>query len=336
MEPTQAEIESAAAALRAGEVVAFPTETVYGLGAAARNAAAVRRVFELKRRPRSHPLIVHLADAGDLPRWAQHVPPAAQRLAAQFWPGPLTLVLPRAADVSDLVTGGQATVAVRVPAHPVARRLLAAFGDGIAAPSANRYGHVSPTRAQHVRDEFGNSLRWLLDGGDCDVGLESTIVDCSGAVPRLLRPGSITLAQLRAVVAQVEAGAAQDSPRVPGSDAAHYAPGTALAIVADAALEDGVARSAAAGRRSAVLACRAPRGAVSCAAWIDAGADATRYGHDLYANLRELDRAGAARILVQAAPAGAAWEAVRDRLSRAADPAAQSELDDALSPGVLP
>jgi len=335
MEPTQAEIASAAAALRAGEVVAFPTETVYGLGASARDAAAVRRVFELKRRPMSHPLIVHLADARQLPQWAEPLSAAAQRLAARFWPGPLTLVLPRAAGVSDLVTGGQSTVAVRVPVHPVAQRLLAEFGDGIAAPSANRYGHVSPTRAQHVRDEFGASLRWLLDGGDCDVGLESTIVDCSGAVPRLLRPGSITLAQLRTVVPQIEAGAAQDSPRVPGSDAAHYAPGTALALVADDAIEGTVARSAAAGRRCAVLARRPPRGAVSVAAWIDAGADAVHYGHDLYANLRELDRAGAARILVQAPPDGDAWDAVRDRLRRAADPAAQSELNDALSPGVL-
>lgn len=336
MQATQPEIESAAAALRAGEVVAFPTETVYGLGAAARDDAAVQRIFDLKRRPRSHPLIVHLAEAADLSRWARQVPPPAQQLASRFWPGPLTLVLPRAAGVSDLVTGGQSTVALRVPAHPVARRLLAAFGDGVAAPSANRYGHVSPTRAQHVRDEFGASLRWLLDGGDCDVGLESTIVDCSGPVPRLLRPGSITLAQLRSVVPQVEAGAAQDSPRVPGSDAAHYAPGTALVVVADAVLEDGVERATTAGRRCAVLACRAPRRALDCAAWIDAGTDAGRYGHDLYANLRELDRAGAARILVQAPPPGDAWDAVRDRLRRAADLAAQSEFNDALGPGVLP
>ena len=336
MQATDREVESAAAALRAGEVVAFPTETVYGLGAAARNVEAVQRVFALKRRPHTHPLIVHLLDASELPRWARQITSPAQQLAEHFWPGPLTLVLPRAAGVPDAVTGGQDTVALRVPAHPVARRLLAAFGDGIAAPSANRYGHVSPTRAQHVRDEFGSSMRWLLDGGDCDVGLESTIVDCSGPVPRLLRPGSITLTQLRAVVPQVEAGAAAESPRVPGSDAAHYAPRTPLAVIADEALEDSVARASAAGRRCSVLARRAPRRVIQDTIWIDAGADVVRFGHDLYAHLRELDRAGAACILVQAPPPGDDWEAVRDRLRRASDPVAQSELTDALRPGVLP
>ena len=334
--PDAAEIESAAAALRAGEVVAFPTETVYGLGAGARDAAALARVFELKRRPRSHPLIVHLHDAGALPRWTLGVTPAAQRLAECFWPGPLTLVLPRAADVSDLVTGGQATVALRVPAHPVARSLLAAFGDGIAAPSANRYGHVSPTRAEHVREEFGTELQWLLDGGDCDVGLESTIVDCSSEPQRLLRPGSITLQQLREVVPDIEAGAAAGSPRVPGSAAAHYAPGTTLVVVPDAALEDGAARLLDAGQRVAVLARRAARRPLPGCDWLQAGADAARFGHDLYASLRALDRLGAARLLVQAVPDGDAWDAVRDRLRRASDPGAQSELDEALQPGVLP
>lgn len=336
MQATDREVESAANALRAGEVVAFPTETVYGLGAAARNVEAVQRVFALKRRPHSHPLIVHLYDASELRHWARQITVPAQQLAACFWPGPLTLVLPRAEGVPDAVTGGQDTVALRVPAHPVARRLLAAFGDGIAAPSANRYGHVSPTRAEHVRDEFGSSLRWLLDGGDCDVGLESTIVDCSGPVPRLLRPGSITLTQLRAVVPQVEVGAAAESPRVPGSDAAHYAPRTPLAVIADEVLEDVVARVSAAGRRCAVLARHAARHTIPNTTWIDAGPDVARFGHDLYAHLRELDRAGAACILVQVPPPGDDWEAVRDRLRRASDPVAQSELTDALRPGVLP
>ncbi len=188
----QDEIDRAVEALREGEVVAFPTETVYGLGADAQNPEAVRRIFELKGRPATHPLIVHLDHPRLLERWALSVPPAAQALADRFWPGPLTLVLRRAPAVDLAITGGQDTVAVRVPGHPVAQQLLRAFGSGIAAPSANRYGRVSPTRAEHVRDEFGDAVKVVLDGGDCKIGLESTIVSCVDAVPRVLRPGFIT------------------------------------------------------------------------------------------------------------------------------------------------
>ena len=190
---TQLELDAAVQALRDGELVAFPTETVYGLGAHAAHPAALRRVFELKGRPPTHPLIVHLDSARFLPRWAREIPPAAQQLAERFWPGPLTLVLPRAPNVHPLVTGGQDTVAVRVPAHPMAQQLLTAFGGGIAAPSANRFGRVSPTRAEHVREEFGDAVRVVLDGGECKLGLESTIVACLDGQVRLLRPGSITV-----------------------------------------------------------------------------------------------------------------------------------------------
>ena len=169
------DIAAAVAALRAGDLVAFPTETVYGLGADARNPEALRKIYALKGRPATHPLILHLRSADDLKDWVADVPASARALASRFWPGPLTLVLPRAPGVSDVLTGGQDTVAVRVPSHPVARGLLAAFGGGIAAPSANRYGRVSPTRAAHVREEFSEDLL-VLEGGDCEVGLESTIV----------------------------------------------------------------------------------------------------------------------------------------------------------------
>src|SRR5512137_2073977 len=216
----QEEIDRAVAALRDGEVIAFPTETVYGLGADAQNPDAVRKVFELKGRPATHPLIVHIEHPRALERWALAVPPAAVALAEKFWPGPLTLVLRRAPAVDLAITGGQDTVAIRVPGHPVAQQLLRAFGSGIAAPSANRYGRISPTPAEHVRDEFGDDLKIVLDGGDCKIGLESTIVSCLDAVPRVLRPGTITTSQLRSVVPGLVEGpaAAAAAPRVPGSD----------------------------------------------------------------------------------------------------------------------
>jgi L-threonylcarbamoyladenylate synthase len=314
----QDEIDRAVEALRDGEVVAFPTETVYGLGADAQNPEAVRKVFELKGRPATHPLIVHLDHPRLLERWALNVPPAAQALAERFWPGPLTLVLRRAPAVDLAITGGQDTVAVRVPNHPVAQQLLRAFGGGIVAPSANRYGRVSPTRAEHVREEFGDAVKVILDGGDCKIGLESTIVSCVDAVPRVLRPGAITLSQLRAVVPAVTDGPVASQPRVPGSDVKHYAPATPVSIVASGKLEEVVAQLTADHEKVAVLATRPPRLANKFMTWINAGRRAELYARELYVNLRALDKAAAKEILVEEVPAGEAWDAVRDRLRRAA------------------
>ena len=314
----QDEIDRAVDALREGEVVAFPTETVYGLGADAQNPDAVRKVFELKGRPATHPLIVHLDHPRLLERWALNVPPAAQALAERFWPGPLTLVLRRAPAVDLAITGGQDTVAVRVPNHPVAQQLLRAFGGGIVAPSANRYGRVSPTRAEHVREEFGDAVKVILDGGDCKIGLESTIVSCVDAVPRVLRPGGITLSQLRAVVPEVVEGHTASQPRVPGSDAKHYAPSTPLSIVTSGKLEEVVAQLTADHEKVAVLATRPPRLANKFMTWINAGRRADVYARELYVNLRALDKSGAREILVEEVPAGEVWDAVRDRLRRAA------------------
>jgi L-threonylcarbamoyladenylate synthase len=310
-----ADVQAAARILREGGLVAFPTETVYGLGADAANPAAVARIYAAKGRPASHPVIVHLASSAEVPRWAREFPDAARRLAQAFWPGPLTLVLPRAAAVADVVTGGQDTVALRVPSHPVAQALLAAFGGGIAAPSANRYGKVSPTRAEHVRSELGGVVDCVLEGGDCEVGLESTIVSLVDGVPRLLRPGGIPRERIEAVAGPL-AGAGADVPRVPGSVRTHYAPATPLELLEPAALA-GLARAARAADGVAVLARGAPpegfRGR-----WRRMPTDAAGYGHDLYAALRELDAAGPARILVERVPAGPEWEAVADRLARAA------------------
>ncbi len=227
---SQTEIEKAVETLRAGDLVVFPTETVYGLGANAANPAAVRKIFEVKGRPADHPVIVHLDNPRYLHRWVSEVPPAAERLAAMFWPGPLTLILPKAESVNEVVTGGQDSIGIRIPSHPMALQLLTAFGGGIAAPSANRYGRLSPTKPEHVRDELGDAVHVILDGGDSPIGLESTIVSCLNNEVRMLRPGYITRSQIAQVVGDLVAGGV--APRVPGDRVLHYAPSTPLEIVA--------------------------------------------------------------------------------------------------------
>jgi L-threonylcarbamoyladenylate synthase len=300
------DLAAAVVALREGGLVAMPTETVYGLGADARNPVALRKIYALKNRPIDHPLILHLADAAALSEWVVEVPPAARLLAAHFWPGPLTLVLQRAPGVPDELTGGQDSIAIRVPSHPVAQALLRAFGGGIAAPSANRYGRVSPTCAAHVREEFPEGIAAILEGGDCEVGLESTIISLLGPVPQLLRPGVIGRAEIEAVLGTPVAGvAAASAPRVPGSTAQHYAPRTPLELVPAGGLAEAVACATAEGLRVATLGC-------------PPGCDAATYGRALYADLRRLDARGVDRLLVEEAPATPEWEAVRDRLARAA------------------
>ena len=331
---TQVEIETAVQALRDGELVAFPTETVYGLGANAQNPAAVRKIFEAKGRPTTHPVIVHLDSQRYLHRWVSEVPELALRLAERFWPGPLTMVMPRAANVHDVVTGGQDTVAVRVPSHPMAQQLLTAFGGGIAAPSANRYGKLSPTRAEHVREELGERAKVILDGGECQIGLESTIVSFEDSSVRLLRPGAVTAAQIRQVAGELLMGAGRAAPRVPGGTPSHYAPTTPMTIVPAGEIDAHAAAQSEGGRRVAVLAQRLPLRAHKYVTWINAGRRPEQYGHDLYANLRTLDKAGCQRILVQDVPEGEPWDAIRDRLLRAAS--GVSESDDTGAMAVLP
>jgi L-threonylcarbamoyladenylate synthase len=333
---TQVEIETAVQALRDGELVAFPTETVYGLGANAQNPAAVRKIFDVKGRPPNHPVIVHLDSPRYLHRWVREVPDSATRLAEAFWPGPLTMVMPRAPNVHDVITGGQDTIAIRVPAHPMAQQLLTAFGGGIAAPSANRYGRLSPTRAEHVREELGDTIRVVLDGGECQIGLESTIVsfEAAGTV-RMLRPGSVTAAQMRGVVGELLVGADSASPRVPGSVPTHYAPSTTLTIVPSGEIDAQADATSSGGRRVAVLAQRLPLRSHKYVTWINAGRRPESYGRDLYTNLRTLDKAGCQRILVQDVPEGERWEAIRDRLLRAASNVAESD-DGTGTQAVLP
>ena len=314
----QAQIAHAADILRAGGVVAFPTETVYGLGADAANPTAVAQIYTLKGRPSTHPVIVHLGEARALADWALDPSPAALRLASAFWPGPLTLVLQRAPHVLDAVTGGQNTVALRVPAHPLAQALLAAFGGGVAAPSANRFGRVSATTAQHVREEFGPAVALVLDGGQCQVGIESTIVDVSGTEPRLLRPGGVSVAALESVLGIPLAAADRAAPRAPGSLQAHYAPATALMLVEPDIAPELIRSLVRQEKRVAVLSFSALRPLLPDLAWIAAPADAQAYAHALYASLRELDQAGADVIVVERPPQRPEWVPVLDRLTRAA------------------
>jgi L-threonylcarbamoyladenylate synthase len=312
------DIDRAVGVLRAGGLVAFPTETVYGLGADAGNSTAVHGIFEAKGRPANHPVIVHLADASQLADWAREVPEAARSLARRFWPGPLTLVLSRANGVSDVVTGGQDTVALRVPSHPVAQQLLARFGGGIAAPSANRHGRVSATTADHVRREFGAAVECVLDGGEAKIGIESTIIDLSSGRATLLRPGWITAGEIEKALGVPLAAAGTDAPRAPGSLAAHYAPRTPLTLVeGDLALELAASLTRQ-GRRVAVLVRSAGRPLLQGLEWVDAPQDAAGYAHALYANLRRLDEAGCDTIIVERPPGTPEWAAINDRLARAA------------------
>lgn len=322
-----AQIHEAAHRLANGQLVAFPTETVYGLGADASNPQAVKAIFTAKGRPDNHPVIVHVAPGADLSQWVASVSPEAQQLMAAFWPGPLTLILPRSPYASALISGGQDTIGIRCPSHPVAQALLKTFADikgadaGVAAPSANRFGHVSPTRAQHVRDEFPNADPtdlYILAGGDADVGIESTIVDLSnidkGEGPVILRPGHISADQIAAVLQCPVQGFTVDrsnAPRVSGSLKAHYAPKTPLYLRSIAQMDQILTKNAVLVHIDPLI---NPYG-LPC---FQAPNQASQYASQLYAVLRDLDTQGFAAIYVQQPPQTADWEAVNDRLQRAA------------------
>ena len=312
------EIEKAAQILRDGGLVAFPTETVYGLGADASNPAAVRKIFAAKGRPADHPVIVHIADTSDLKHWAAEVPRAAWLLAEKFWPGPLTMVLKRAARVSDLISGGQDTVGLRVPSHPVAQQLLKAFGGGIAAPSANRFGRLSPTTAQHVREEMGAAVDLVLDGGASEVGIESTIVDLTRETPAILRPGRITAQQIAGALLTQLGESVVGRPRVSGSLDSHYAPTLPLKIVHPDEIENYV--RARPGTPIAVLSRRGRPRDSKATLWQVAPELPDDYARRLYGSLRWLDVSGCRLIVVEAPPALPEWTAVSDRLGRAATP----------------
>lgn len=312
------DIEKAVAVLRRGGLVAFPTETVYGLGADASNPDAIRKLYEAKGRPGDHPVIVHLANARQLDAWTRDLTPVATKLAARLWPGPFTMIVKRAPHVLDAVTGGQDTVGIRIPSHPLAHNLLEKFGGGIAAPSANRFGRVSATLGEHVRREFGDVVDYVFDEGTCEVGIESTIVDATGAAPVLLRPGHVTAREIEAAAGVALAEPDRHSPRAPGTLAAHYAPATPLLVMEVDLMLELAATLTRQGRRVAVLARSALQPLLQGVTWIGAPAAAQAYAHELYANLRALDAARCDALLVEQLPQTPEWAAVNDRLHRAA------------------
>ena len=320
---TQDDITKAAKALKDGHLVAFPTETVYGLGADATNEKAVSRIYSVKGRPTDHPLIVHISAINRLEDWATDIPDYAIKLAREFWPGPMTLILPRKVIAKDFITGGQNNVGLRVPDQLIALTLLKKFeemgGQGVAAPSANLFGRVSPTTAAHVREAFPDLL--VLDGGACDIGIESTIVDCSRGFPMLMRPGMLSQSQLSAACGvQVLSAAShladpgpQTSPASPGTLVSHYAPRARLRLLS---AEQMASRLPTAGDSLAVWA-RSSLAIPSGVRCLSMPTDAAACAHDLFAQLRAMDELGVQEIWVETPPLGEAWDGVRDRLQRA-------------------
>lgn len=315
-------LAAAVQALAAGELVAFPTETVYGLGADAENDAAVAKVFAAKGRPSEHPLIVHVADAAGVARFAAVVPAFAQRLMDAFWPGPLTLILPRRAGVGAAAAGGQDSIGLRCPAHPVAHALLLACRQaatpvhGLAGPSANKFGRVSPTTAQHVSSEFGEPLL-VLDGGPCRVGIESTIIDCTRGAPMLLRPGVLTTQEIEAALGHPLAGAGADAPRASGSLESHYAPNARVRLMDARSLQTALDLLGAEAASIATYSRAVLRSSSSQLLRRRMPDDAVETARQLFAVLREFDAQGVRLIWVEAPPADPEWDGVRDRLQRA-------------------
>ena len=316
-----AAVSDAADRLAAGELVAFPTETVYGLGARADDDAAVARIFELKGRPIGHPLIVHVADREDAALFAAAMSPLADRLVEAFWPGPVTVIVRRKAGFAVAAAAGQATIALRCPAHAIAHALLVAARDrgvpGVAAPSANRFGRVSPTTAAHVVDEFGADLT-VLDGGAAQLGIESAIVDCSGDQPVLLRPGVLTRQRIEAAAAAPLRAPDEASPRAPGSLASHYAPRARVRLMTTPMLRAALEVLGTEPLGLAVYSRSVPSGVAPGVRHRRMPARPEQAAHELFSVLRELDREGVHLIWVEEPPPGPEWEGVRDRLIRAA------------------
>jgi L-threonylcarbamoyladenylate synthase len=316
-----AAIEEAARRLAAGELIAFPTETVYGLGARADDDSAVARIFAAKGRPAEHPLIVHVGAPEGAHAFASHVPQQARRLMDAFWPGPVTIIVARSENVARAAAGGQSTIGLRCPAHPVAHALLAAASQqgvpGLAAPSANRFGAVSPTRAAHVVAEFGDTLA-VLDGGDCQIGIESCIVDCSGPHAALLRPGIVPRGRLEAILGESLRDPNAESPRAPGTLTAHYAPRAKLRLMPATMLTAALEMLAAHSLNLAVYSRSLPAGIAPGVMHRRMPLRPEAAAHELFVALREFDANGVQLIWVEEPPDGQEWDGVRDRLQRAA------------------
>ncbi len=334
MKPVSADtIAQAANLLRQGRLVAFPTETVYGLGADASNADAVTGIFKAKGRPANHPLIVHISSIENLKHWAIDISDAALTLAEHFWPGPLAMILNKQDHVPLVVTGGQQTIGLRMPNHPVALALLEEFGGGIAAPSANRFCRISPTQASHVYEELGPSVDMILDGGACQIGVESTIIDLSGSTPKLLRPGQISIQELAAALqveimipkaniaqqfdTEISSLGAEPVVRAPGMMEIHYAPTTPATRCASEQLPKQIEQLIASGKKIGLLTYRLEIATTEQIHILRLPQQADAYAQRLYASLRELDALELDLILVEQPPQTEQWSAINDRLWKA-------------------
>jgi len=320
------DVQQAADALCAGQLLGLPTETVYGLAADASNETAVAKIFEAKGRPSNHPLIVHVASLAAVNNFVSEVPAFAQALMTQFWPGPLTLILPRLPDTAAAAAGGQNSVGLRCPSHPVALAVLKACADkgvwGVAAPSANLFGRVSPTSAAHVQSEFGDALL-ILDGGECDVGIESTIVDCTRGVPVLLRPGQISRTQIEhacGIKLHNPDALPTAAPRASGTLASHYAPSAKVRLMHAADWQKALGALGPHTQNLALWSVKKPANELMGAGlvWRAMPADANQAAHDLFSVLRDFDARGVRTIWIEMPPDSPEWEGVRDRIQRAA------------------
>jgi L-threonylcarbamoyladenylate synthase len=343
-------IEEAAKLLKEGQLVAFPTETVYGLGADASNASAIKKLYEAKGRPSSHPVIVHLHHVEQISNWAIDIPESAAILARAFWPGPMTLVMKRTAKVLDAVTGGQDTVGLRIPSHPLALAVLKEFGGGLVAPSANKFGRLSPTSAADVRAEFGDELAMVLDGGSCQVGIESTIIDLTSGRPRILRPGMISVSMIYSVLGEKfdsrewdrrDSGSArvdttakeklndvasdeEHDIRVPGSLASHYAPVTPLYLIPSSEFSTFLDSQLQVDRNITVVSFRSPSNEFTERTWATLPKNPSEFARLIYSTLRRLDALHPRMIILESPPVSTtgtdpldAWSGINDRLSRA-------------------
>ena len=309
-------IEKSVKILKDGGLVAFPTETVYGLGGDASQAKAVHKIFEAKNRPADHPLIVHLADVSQLSNWARLISPQALKLAEAFWPGPLTLIFPKQKHVLSCLTGGQETIALRVPRHPIAQQLLQAFGKGIAAPSANQFTHLSPTTAQAVEEELNGKVDLILDGGECEIGLESTIVDMTGARASILRPGMITTQMIETVLQEKVIESVKQEVRAPGMHVLHYAPLTRTLLLSTKKLNDFIEKNSDEKKIAAVLHSSVSFSHEKIQVY-HMPYEAKAYAHVLYQTLRDADHQQFDCIVIEDIPHDEAWDAIRDRLKKA-------------------
>lgn len=319
----QQPIHKAVDVLKRGGLLAFPTETVYGLGVDASNEAALKRLYQVKGRPQNHPVIVHIYSENQLSQWAIDIPEAAYTLAEHFWPGPLTMILKKSAQVSLLVTGGQESIGLRVPNHELALALLKEFGGGIAAPSANKFGKISPTQAKHVKLDLGEEVDFILNGGPCQVGVESTIIDLTQTPPVILRPGMITQTQIETClgypIGNKEAG--KTEKQVSGSLPSHYAPNTPVKLISPQALLEAVGACWVKKQKVGVMAlsaCPPPLNTKKFLQWVVLPQQPDAYARAMYTQLRYLDSKGLDVILVESVPDGLPWQAIQDRLTRAA------------------